>query len=154
MAIFEYKGQDASADVIEAYQLARVSQVNAFGGISLLGDNPLVAAVSGADFDTNFDLPQGWREILPHALGVDPALYDSLGIYSSPEFSSSQVKITGRYENGVLLEIGIAFAGTSDFGDVAAYLDLEDQRILDDFTMLLDATASFACPPFGASGFT
>ena len=144
MAIFDYKGQDASEDVIEAYQLARVSQVNAFGGISLLVDNPVVKMFSGSDYDTNFDLPSGWRELLPSELGVDPSLYDGLGIYSSATSSSAQVKITGKFENGQLTEIGVAFAGTSDFGDVLAYLDLEDQRILSEFEPILDATASFA----------
>lgn len=144
MAIFNYRDRDASADVIEAYQLARVSQVNAFGGLSYLVDNPLVAAFGGADYDTNFELPGGWRDLLPGELNVDPALFDSLGVYSSPTSSSAQVKITGRFEGGQLVQIGVSFAGTSDFGDVAAYLDLEDQRILDEFTLLLDKTAAFA----------
>lgn len=144
LAIFDYKGQGASEDVIEAYQLARVSQINAFGGISLLVDNRVVKLFSGSDYDTNFDLPSGWRELLPSELDVDPSLCDGLGIYSSATSSSAQVKITGKFENGQLTEIGVAFAGTSDFGDVLAYLDLEDQRIMSGFERILDVKASFA----------
>ncbi|MEL6240356.1 MAG: calcium-binding protein [Pseudomonadota bacterium] len=150
MAIFEYKGRDASAEVIEAYQLARVSQVNAFGGISLLVDNPLGAALGGSDYDTNFNLPTGWRELTPAELGLDPALLDKYGVWSSPTSSSAQIKITGKVENGEITHLSLAFAGTSDFGDIAAYFDLEDQRILNDFTVLLDAAANFA----QASGLT
>lgn len=144
MAIFEYKGRDASDDVTEAYQLARVSQVNAFGGLSLLVDNPLLAAFSGPDYNTDFDLPSGWRDLTPAELGIDPALFDALGVYSSPTNGSAQVKITGKFENGQVTDIAVAFAGTSDFGDIGSYFELEDQRVLNDFVGILDATAAFA----------
>lgn len=138
MAIFDYKGHNAGAEVAEAFNLARYSQLRAFGA---LGD------AGGVLTGTSDKLapPAGWRDLTASELGIDPHKVDGLGFFDGSTSLSAQTKIMGFFgADGSIERIGIAFAGTSDIGDLPDYLSLAKGGYIDQFRYALDATAEFA----------
>lgn len=138
MAIFDYKGRDARAEVIEAFALARYAQIEAFG---VLGD--ALGAVTGNV--QAFGLPEGWRELTAAELRVSPEKVDAEGFFTGATSTAAQAKILGFVgENGAIERVSVSFAGTNSLDDVPAYLDLAQGRYIEEFRYLLNATASYA----------
>ncbi|WP_269456137.1 calcium-binding protein [Rhizobium quercicola] len=138
MAIFDYKGRDASAEVSEAFNLARYGQLRAFGALGELGTT--LTGTSG-----NFAPPAGWHDLTAADVELPGDDVDSFGFFHGSTSLSAQVKIlayTGT--SGNIERLGISFAGTSDIGDLPDYLTLAKGQYLDQFVYVLEAAARFA----------
>ncbi len=138
MAIFDYKGRDASAEVSEAFNLARYGQLRAFGALGELGTT--LTGTSG-----NFAPPAGWHDLTAADVELPADDVDSFGFFHGSTSLSAQVKIlayTGT--SGNIERLGISFAGTSDIGDLPDYLALAKGQYLDQFVYVLEAAARFA----------
>ncbi|MBC8130839.1 MAG: calcium-binding protein [Rhizobiaceae bacterium] len=138
MAIFDYKGSDARADVAEAFRLARYSQIEAFGA---LGDALGIVTRSGDDLG----IPAGWRELTAAELGVSAAKVDADGFFTGATSPAAQTKVLGFVgANGQIERVSIAFAGTNNLNDLPDYLALAEGRYIEEFRYLLDAAAAYS----------
>ncbi|KYO50991.1 calcium-binding protein [Tistrella mobilis] len=139
MPIFTYKGEDARADIETAFGLARNAQFAAFN--ALAGVIGVVAEAGGGDPD----LPAGWRAVTAAELGLSADRVDAYGNFIGQTSSSPQARILAETAaDGSITRLAVAFAGTSDAGDVVDYLDLVDAAYVDEFAYLLEAAAGFA----------
>lgn len=139
MALFEYKGKDAHAEVSEAFKLASYAQFNAIVPLAFIDDSviPLFAKFKQA--------PSGWRDLTAAELGVSESKIDAAGSFVGETSASPQAKIMGYVEaDGSISRVSVNFAGTSDLGDVVDYLSLANGAYLEQFRYLLDATAKFS----------
>ncbi|KQS74074.1 hypothetical protein ASG25_21630 [Rhizobium sp. Leaf384] len=138
MAIFDYKGHDARAEVTEAYALARYGQLRAFGAVGALATQ--LTGTSG-----NFAPPSGWTDLTAADLSLPGTSVDQLGFFHGLTSQSPQVKVLAyRDAGGAIERLGISFAGTSDLGDLPDYLKLAKGEYLNAFLYILEATARFA----------
>ncbi|TCM58116.1 hemolysin type calcium-binding protein [Rhizobium sp. PP-F2F-G48] len=138
MALFDYKGRDAGAEVSEAFNLARYGQLRAFGALGELGTT--LTGTTG-----NFSPPSGWHDLTASDVGLPANTVDSFGFFHGATSASAQVKILAYTGAGGAIErIGVSFAGTSDIGDLPAYFALAKGEYLDQFVYVLEAAARFA----------
>lgn len=139
MQMFEYKGHDARAETITAFELARYSQLKALNALDTLGSAfvPAIAAGSTA--------PAGWRDLTPQELGLSASTQDGSGNYIGATSTSPQARILGHFDaNGTVNQISVSFAGTSDLGDVPDYFKIVGGAYMEEYRYLLDATAQYS----------
>lgn len=139
MKMFEYKGEDARAETVTAFELARYSQLTALNVFDTLGSAFVPAIAAGST------PPAGWRDLTPQELGLTAASQDAFGNYIGASSSSPQARVLGHVDaNGAIDQVSISFAGTSDLGDVPDYFKIVDGAYVEQFRYLLDATATFS----------
>lgn len=156
MSFFKYKqfgNVDAANLVIESSKLAIYSNAGSFMGLpgaTLLNWFGKIGGNSQAN-KYHIGMPDNWREVAPHELGLPSSVLDNKGYYAfnSPVFgkisigAGPQAKIFAKYENGKVSKVTLSVAGTNDLLDVADYLHINSGKVVHHLEPLLDAVKGF-----------
>lgn len=119
MPMFDYKGEDARELIALSLQLAQFYN------------------------NDEVTLEDGWRKLTAAELGVGAERVDAQGQFKGEGLVEAQALILGRFVDGVLTKLSVAFTATNG-ADAPDYSAMEDDSYANAFDYLLDATREYA----------
>lgn len=158
MAMFDYHnltGEKAAEVIATAHQLSGYTNVRTIVGnnvLSDIADDLFTSGLVSASRGGSTDLPDGWKLLSAHELGIDPKYVDSRGFFTakSPVLGvvvpgGIQAQVMAEYdEGGNISRLALVWSGTSSPVDIIDYFKLLDKSTLESLTYLAEKTADFA----------
>jgi Ca2+-binding RTX toxin-like protein len=119
MPMFDYKGEDGRELIAVALQLSQFYN------------------------NDEVTLEDGWRKLTAEELGVDPANVDLQGQFRGVGLVDAQALILGRFVDGQLVRVSVAFTATNG-ADAVDYEAMADDSYVNAFDYLLDAVRVYS----------